>query len=102
MSQEKEELKEDLHKFLQKNFPQIAMHGGTAAIEEIDVDEGTVSIRLGGTCSGCGIAPATLQALQQHIPQNFSEIDVVYASNGYDTLTPSSPSRDGGTDDVPF
>ena len=50
-----DELRERVTNFLRRNFPQIQMHGGSAAIQDIDRETGEVSIQLGGACSGCGI-----------------------------------------------
>lgn len=98
------DLEEKVQQFLRRNFPQIAMHGGTAAIEEIDKEEGVVWIRLGGTCSGCGISGMTLEALRQRLPQQIEEIDEVHASTLDGDMSgpsPTGPSRGGGIDDSP-
>lgn len=65
--------------FLERNFPQIWMHGGTAAIEAIDPDAGEVHLRLGGACSGCGISPMTVQAIKSRMATEIPEIETVYA-----------------------
>lgn len=72
-----ESLREELERFLDQNLPQIRMHGGTAAIPEIDMGEGIVTIRLGGTCTGCGLAPMTSNALKRQITSEFEEISEV-------------------------
>ena len=50
-----DDLKERIVMFLRRNFPQIQMHGGSAAITHLDRDAGEVTVQLGGACSGCGI-----------------------------------------------
>lgn len=65
--------------FLERNFPQIWMHGGTAAIEKIDPEAGEVHLRLGGACSGCGISPMTVQAIKSRMASEIPEIETVYA-----------------------
>ncbi|WP_255647777.1 hypothetical protein [Natrinema zhouii] len=39
---------DDVRSFLRKNFPQIAMHGGEAAVRDVDPDSGAVWIQLPG------------------------------------------------------
>ncbi len=68
--------------FLRRNFPQIQMHGGSAAIEELDAEEGRVRISLSGACSGCGISPMTIQAIKSRMVQEIPEIETVEASAG--------------------
>jgi Fe-S cluster biogenesis protein NfuA len=79
---EGDDLQERISNFLRRNFPQIQMHGGSAAIEEIDRQNGTVTIRLGGACSGCGISPMTIQAIKTRMTKEIPEIDTVNAKTG--------------------
>jgi len=86
MSTETEEAEDDLREritnFLRRNFPQIQMHGGSAAIQEIDRESGSVSIQLGGACSGCGISPMTIQAIKTRMTKEIPEIQEVHANTG--------------------
>jgi len=77
-----DELRERITNFLRRNFPQIQMHGGSAAIQQLDREEGTVTIQLGGACSGCGISPMTIQAIKTRMTKEIPEIDTVHASTG--------------------
>jgi Fe-S cluster biogenesis protein NfuA len=77
-----DELRERITNFLRRNFPQIQMHGGSAAIQHLDREEGTVTIQLGGACSGCGISPMTIQAIKTRMTKEIPEIDSVHASTG--------------------
>ncbi|MFB6139296.1 MAG: NifU family protein [Halosimplex sp.] len=77
-----DDLEERISNFLRRNFPQIQMHGGSAAIEEIDRESGTVTIQLGGACSGCGISPMTIQAIKTRMTKEIPEIDTVNARTG--------------------
>jgi Fe-S cluster biogenesis protein NfuA len=79
-----DELRERITNFLRRNFPQIQMHGGSAAIQQLDREEGTVTIQLGGACSGCGISPMTIQAIKTRMTKEIPEIDTVHASTGMD------------------
>jgi len=96
------ELRERITNFLRRNFPQIQMHGGSAAIQNLDREEGTVTIQLGGACSGCGISPMTIQAIKTRMTKEIPEIDEVHASTGMGGSEgmaggagPSSPSFPG-------
>ena len=79
---EEDDLRERIENFLMRNFPQIQMHGGSAAIRNIDREKGTVTIMLGGACSGCGISPMTIQAIKSRMVQEIPEIEEVHAETG--------------------
>ena len=79
---EDDDLRERISNFLRRNFPQIQMHGGSAAIQNIDREEGSVTVMLGGACSGCGISPMTIQAIKSRMVQEIPEIEVVHAETG--------------------
>lgn len=102
-----DELRERISLFLRRNFPQIRMHGGDAVIQDLDPDEGTVTIQLSGACSGCGLSPMTIQALKDRMTKEIPEITEVYANTGMGNVSssPSStgggPSRGGGSDSSP-
>jgi Fe-S cluster biogenesis protein NfuA len=81
-TEEGDDLRERITNFLRRNFPQIQMHGGSAAIEEIDRENGSVSIQLGGACSGCGISPMTIQAIKTRMTKEIPEIETVHANTG--------------------
>jgi len=76
------DLEDRIANFLRRNFPQIQMHGGSAAIQELDPEEGSVTISLGGACSGCGISPMTIQAIKTRMTKEIPEIDTVHANTG--------------------
>ena len=89
-------------RFLQRNFPQIGMHGGEAAVEGVDLETGEVWIQLGGACSGCGISPMTIQAIQHRLVHEVEEIEVVHAEAGFGvTPTGGFAGRDPAPD-APF
>jgi Fe-S cluster biogenesis protein NfuA len=89
------ELRADVESFMRRNFPQIAMHGGTAGVEGVDAETGEVWVGLGGACSGCGISPMTVQALETRLVADVEGIEVVHASTGADYGEPDFS-------DVPF
>jgi Fe/S biogenesis protein NfuA len=77
-----DDLREEVANFLRRNFPQIQMHGGSAAIQDLDRETGEVSIQLGGACSGCGISPMTIQAIKTRMVKEIPEIETVHANTG--------------------
>ncbi|PSQ12084.1 hypothetical protein BRC98_03700 [Halobacteriales archaeon QS_7_68_65] len=106
-----DDLREEISNFLRRNFPQIQMHGGSAAIQELDRETGEVTVALGGACSGCGISPMTIQAIKSRMVKEIPEIEQVNASTGMDGggagdagfggggMSPSFPGEGGGDDD---
>ncbi len=65
--------------------PAIAAHGGVGEI--VAVEEGTVYVRLGGGCVGCGMAPVTLSqgiesTLHQMVPEIVKVVDVTDHASG--------------------
>ncbi|MFC7232114.1 NifU family protein [Saliphagus sp. GCM10025308] len=105
-TQEGDDLEERVANFLRRNFPQIQMHGGSAAIQEIDRETGEVYIQLGGACSGCGISPMTIQAIKSRMVKEIPEVTKVHAGTGMDGaggagMSPSFPGEtvDDGEDD---
>src|SRR6056297_3246607 len=77
-----DDLEDRVTNFLRRNFPQIQMHGGSAAIQDIDRETGEVHIQLGGACSGCGISPMTIQAIKSRMVKEIPEIETVHANTG--------------------
>lgn len=73
-----ETLASDVAAFLRRNFPQIAMHGGSAAIQDVDTETGVVRIQLSGTCGDCGISPMTTRAIQSRLPMEIDEVRKVH------------------------
>ena len=105
-TQDADDLEERVMNFLRRNFPQIQMHGGSAAIQDIDRESGEVSIRLGGACSGCGISPMTIQAIKSRMVKEIPEIEEVHAETGQSGgmggdggMSPSFPGETGGESD---
>ncbi|NGM68646.1 NifU family protein [Natronolimnobius sp. AArcel1] len=109
-----DDLEDRVSNFLRRNFPQIQMHGGSAAIQDIDRESGEVTIALGGACSGCGISPMTIQAIKSRMVKEIPEIEKVNAHTGMDGggdmgggggMEPSFPGEtvddDGAADEGP-
>jgi len=106
-TQEGDDLEERVANFLRRNFPQIQMHGGSAAIQNLDRESGEVTIQLGGACSGCGISPMTIQAIKSRMTKEIPEIETVHASTGDmgggggtgGGMEPSFPGQSAAEDD---
>ncbi|EMA29331.1 NifU family protein [Halobiforma nitratireducens] len=108
-----DDLEDRVSNFLRRNFPQIQMHGGSAAIQDLDRESGEVTIALGGACSGCGISPMTIQAIKSRMVKEIPEIEKVNAHTGMDGgggdagggMSPSFPGEtvddDGEPDEGP-
>ena len=101
-----DDLEERVTNFLRRNFPQIQMHGGSAAIQHIDRETGEVTIMLGGACSGCGISPMTIQAIKSRMIKEIPEINKVIAETGMGGdggmgggMSPSFPGESSDDDD---
>jgi Fe/S biogenesis protein NfuA len=92
-----DELRERITNFLRRNFPQIQMHGGSAAIQDLDLEAGSVTVQLGGACSGCGISPMTIQAIKTRMTKEIAEIDTVHASTGMGGKEGMAGGGGGGT-----
>ncbi|ELZ95214.1 hypothetical protein C440_09057 [Haloferax mucosum ATCC BAA-1512] len=95
-----DDLKERVVNFLRRNFPQIQMHGGSAAIRDLDRETGEVTVLLGGACSGCGISPMTIQAIKTRMVKEIPEINEVHADTGMDGDM-SGESRGGASPSFP-
>ena len=91
-----DDVREEVTNFLRRNFPQIQMHGGSAAIQDLNLETGEVTIQLGGACSGCGISPMTIQAIKSRMTQEIPEIDTVHADTGMGGGHGGMGGRDGG------
>ena len=111
-AESEDDLRERVTNFLRRNFPQIQMHGGSAAIQHLDRENGEIQIALGGACSGCGISPMTIQAIKSRMVKEIPEITTVHASTGMEDgggghgggTSPSFPGEttdDGDSDEGP-
>ncbi|ELY35734.1 NifU family protein [Natronorubrum tibetense] len=112
-TQDGDDLEDRVANFLRRNFPQIQMHGGSAAIQDLDRETGEVTIALGGACSGCGISPMTIQAIKSRMVKEIPEIEQVNAHTGMEGeadmggdggMSPSFPGEtvdDGDADEGP-
>ena len=78
--------------YLSDNVPQIQEHGGNFEVRDVDEDAGRVTVAIGGACSGCGIAPMTMKAIEHQLPEDvgeISEVEVVRTSGPRAAVMPS-------------
>jgi Fe-S cluster biogenesis protein NfuA len=78
--------------FLSDNVPQIQQHGGFFEVRDVDEDDGKITVAIGGACSGCGIAPMTMKAIRNRLPdhvEDLSEVEVVRAGGPRAAVMPS-------------
>ncbi len=72
-----ETLERQTRSYLSENVPQIQDHGGNFEIRDVDEEAGRVTVAIGGACSGCGIAPMTMNAIERQLPDDVDGIDSV-------------------------
>ena len=72
-----ESLERRTRSYLNDNVPQIQDHGGNFRIEDVDEETGEVTVAIGGACSGCGIAPMTMRAIERRLPDHVEEVTSV-------------------------
>jgi len=70
-------LERQARNYLSNNVPQIQEHGGHFEIEDVDTNNGEVTVAIGGACSGCGIAPMTMKAIKHRLPAAVDDISKV-------------------------
>ena len=58
--------------------PYIASHKGNVEVVDFDEDDGTLLLRLGGTCQGCSASTVTLkQGIETRLRQMVPEVKQV-------------------------
>lgn len=73
-------LLERIERTIDEMRPYIASHRGTVEVVDFDPADGTLLVRLGGTCSGCSASTVTLkQGLEVRIKRAVPEVLVVDA-----------------------
>lgn len=78
--------------YLSNNVPQIQQHGGTFEVRDVDEAAGSATVAIGGACSGCGIAPMTMNAIESQLPENvgdLEDVEVVRAGGPRAAVMPS-------------
>lgn len=99
----KQQIRAAVNDFLQRELPQIQMHGGESTVAEIDMEDKSVTIQLSGACGGCGISPMTIQAMKKRLPQQVDGVKAVHAETVLDDTQPQdSEEEDNGGVQSPF
>lgn len=74
--------------------PQLASHKGRVALESIDAD-GTVFLRFGGGCHGCGMVDVTLkQGIERTMMAKLPEVKAVRDATDHSTGSAPYMARD--------
>lgn len=69
-------MKEQIEKILDKIRPSLMADGGN--VELVDVEDGTVKVRLTGACGGCPMSQMTLKmGIERLLKQELPEIKEV-------------------------
>lgn len=88
--------------FLTTDVPQIRQHGGSFDVRDVDEEAGRVTVAIGGACSGCGIAPMTMKAIERRLPERVegvSEVEVVRSDDPSAAVMPSKTAEMEGMDE---
>ena len=60
--------------------PYIASHRGSVEVVDFDDEDGTLTLRLGGTCQGCSASTVTLrQGIEVRLRQSIPQVKIVQA-----------------------
>jgi len=71
-------MREKIEEVLNKIRPQLMMDGGN--VELVDVNDGTVKVKLTGACSGCPMSTITLKmGIERILKQEIPEVKEVVA-----------------------
>jgi len=71
-------MRDDVEGVLDKIRPSLIQDGGN--VELVDVDNGTVKVKLTGACDGCPMAAMTLKmGIEQLLKQEIPEVKEVVA-----------------------
>jgi len=87
-----EGLERQTRNYLSNNVPQIQQHGGNFEVRDVDEASGTATVAIGGACSGCGIAPMTMKAIERRLPESvdgLEDVEVVRSSGPRAAVMPS-------------
>lgn len=73
-----EELEEEVRETLDNQVPQIKGHGGRFDVDRADPEEGVVELSLAGACGSCVIAPMTMTAIENQLPEMLDDVEEVH------------------------
>jgi Fe-S cluster biogenesis protein NfuA len=74
---------------LDKTRPNLRSHGATVNLVNVD-DSGAVTLRLDGTCHGCGVSSATLKlAVEEAIYEAAPDVTAILVENAIEEQSPA-------------
>ncbi|AFK21226.1 hypothetical protein E6P09_17325 (plasmid) [Haloferax mediterranei ATCC 33500] len=95
-----EGLERQARNYLNNNVPQIQQHGGNFEVRDINEEEGTATVAIGGACSGCGIAPMTMKAIERRLPESVTGLEDVEVVRSGGQRTAVMPSKTDEMEDM--
>jgi Fe-S cluster biogenesis protein NfuA len=95
-----ENLEQQTRSYLSDEVPQIQQHGGSFEVREVDKKAGTATVAIGGACSGCGIAPMTMKAIEKHLPESVDGLDDVEVIRSGGSRAAVMPSKTDEMEDM--
>jgi len=95
-----EGLERQTRSYLSNEVPQIQQHGGNFEIRDVDEEAGTATVAIGGACSGCGIAPMTMKAIERRLPENVERLEDVEVVRSGGPRAAVMPSKTDKMDDM--
>lgn len=95
-----EGLERQTRSYLSNEVPQIQQHGGNFEIRDVDEEAGTATVAIGGACSGCGIAPMTMKAIERRLPESVEGLEDVEVVRSGGPRAAVMPSKTDEMDDM--
>jgi len=72
-------MQDKVQEVLEKIRPSLLMHGGN--VELVEVNEGTVKVKLTGACQGCALSTMTLKmGIERILKSEIPEVKEVVAA----------------------
>jgi len=72
-------MQDKVQEVLEKIRPSLLMHGGN--VELVEVNDGTVKVRLTGACQGCALSTMTLKmGIERILKSEIPEVKEVVAA----------------------
>jgi Fe-S cluster biogenesis protein NfuA len=95
-----ETLERQAQRFMNDEVPQIQHHGGSFKIRDVDEEAGTATVAIGGACSGCGIAPMTMKAIERRLPEGVDGLEDVEVVRSEGPRAAVMPSKTGEMEEM--
>jgi len=71
--------REAIENFINEDVnPALEVHGGFISVEDLDVENGVLKIKMGGGCQGCAASQATLKfQVETYLKEEFPCLKVI-------------------------